>query len=97
MAVYGLYYAATEGVAKAYVADLVPPARRGTAYGLFNAAVGLAALPASVIAGVLWQGVAGWQGFGPSAPFYFGAALSAAACLALLTLVPGRGSSGTVD
>jgi MFS family permease len=80
---YGVYYAATEGVAKAYVADLVPEAQRGTAYGLFNAAIGITALPASLIAGLLWQGAWTWAGFGPSAPFFFGAAL---ACLASLLL-----------
>jgi MFS family permease len=73
---YGIYYASTEGVMRALVADLVPDARRGTAYGLFNAAVGLTALPASLVAGVLWQGVGGWQGFGPAAPFLFGAAMA---------------------
>jgi MFS family permease len=88
MSVYGLYYAATEGVARAYVADLVPPGLRGTAYGVYNAAVALAALPASLVAGVLWQGVGGWSGFGPSAPFYFGATMALAAAIGLLTLVP---------
>lgn len=73
---YGLYYAATEGTAKALIADLVPPERRGTAYGLFNAAIGLMALPASAIAGILWQGAFGWAGFGASAPFFFGACMS---------------------
>jgi MFS family permease len=72
---YGIYYAATEGVAKALVADLVPPERRGTAYGLYNAAVGLTAFPASLVAGLLWQGAFGWSGFGASAPFFFGAGL----------------------
>ena len=42
---YGIFYAATEGVAKALVADLVPESQRGTAYGLFNAAIGITALP----------------------------------------------------
>lgn len=70
---YGVYYAATEGTAKALVADLVPDAQRGAAYGLFNAAIGLTALPASVIAGLLWQGAGNWMGFGASAPFFFGA------------------------
>lgn len=73
---YGVYYAAAEGTAKALVADLVPDAQRGTAYGLYNAAVGLTALPASVIAGVLWQGLLGWTGLGASAPFFFGAAMA---------------------
>ena len=73
---YGIYYAATEGVAKALIADLVPESQRGTAYGLYAAAVGLTALPASLIAGVLWQGLGAWPGFGASAPFAFGAAMS---------------------
>lgn len=73
---YGIYYAATDGVTKALVADIVPAERRGAAYGLYNAAIGIAALPASLIAGVLWQGVGPWAGFGPAAPFYFGAALA---------------------
>ncbi|GAB4483123.1 MAG: MFS transporter [Anaerolineales bacterium] len=75
---YGLYYAASEGAAKAYVADLVPAERRGTAYGLFNAAIALTALPASLIAGLLWQGLGAWSGFGPGAPFLFGAVMSLA-------------------
>ncbi len=78
-ALYGLYYAATEGTAKALVADLIPPEQRGTAYGYYNATIGLLALPASVLAGVLWQGVGGWAGLGPSAPFIAGALLAFAA------------------
>ena len=74
--VYGLYYALAEGASRAYVADLVPQEQRGTAYGLFHAGVGLAALPASLTAGILWQGLGGWAGLGPAAPFYFGAILS---------------------
>ncbi len=73
---YGIYYAASDGVARALVADIVPVERRGTAYGLYNAAIGLAALPASLIAGVLWQGVGSWSGLGASAPFFFGAGLA---------------------
>ena len=75
-ALYGLYYAATEGAAKALVADLVPLEQRGTAYGLFNAVIGLTVLPASLLAGLLWQGLGAWTGFGPSAPFFFGALMA---------------------
>ncbi len=83
-ALYGAYYALTEGVAKAYVADLVPePARRGSAYGAYNGVIGLSALPASVIAGVLWQGVGEWAGLGPAAPFLFGSGLSLVAAVLL--------------
>lgn len=78
---YGVYYAATEGVTKALVADLVPEAQRGTAYGLFNAAIGITALPASLMAGLLWQGLGSWAGFGASAPFFFGAGLSLLSCV----------------
>jgi MFS family permease len=85
---YGVYYAATDGVAKAFIADLVPNERRGTAYGLYNATIGLMALPASVIAGLLWQGAFGWQGFGPAAPFLFGAGLALLAGLLFWILVP---------
>jgi MFS family permease len=75
--VYGLYYALVEGSAKAFVADLVPPEKRGTAYGFYNAAVGFAALPASFLAGILWEKV------GPSAPFISGAVLAVVAALML--------------
>ncbi|MBI5932336.1 MAG: MFS transporter [Chloroflexi bacterium] len=84
---YGIYYAATEGVAKALIADLVPESQRGTAYGLFAAAVGLTALPASLIAGVLWQGLGSWPGFGAPAPFVFGAAMSLLAGILFWRLV----------
>ncbi len=87
-ALYGLYYAAFEGAARAMVADLVDPAQRGAAYGAYNAAVGLATLPASVIAGLLWQGVGGWAGLGPGAPFAFGAGLALIAALLLIAWVP---------
>ncbi|MBI5670613.1 MAG: MFS transporter [Chloroflexi bacterium] len=78
-ALYGVYYATFEGTAKAFVADLVPPEKRGTAYGIYNAAVGLVALPASLLAGIVWQGIGVWPGFGPAAPFVLGAALALAA------------------
>ncbi len=87
-AFYGLYYGVVEGAAKALVADLVPTTRRGTAYGLYHAGVGLAALPASVIAGVLWQGLGAWPGLGPAAPFAYGAALALAAAILFWRLVP---------
>ncbi len=73
---YGIYYALTEGTARAYIADLVSQDQRGGAYGLFHAAIGLASLPASLIAGILWQGIGTWTGFGPSAPFIFGAGMA---------------------
>jgi len=83
MAVYGLYNGLTEGTAKAYVADLVPAAQRGTAFGVFHAAVGFTAFPASLAAGILWQGAGSWAGWGPPAPFIFGASLALLAVLIL--------------
>ena len=87
-ALYGVYYAMTDGVASALVADLVPQSeKRGTAFGLYNAAVGVSALPASVIAGILWQRI------NPSAPFIFGSVLAFVAMIALTILM--RASAGT--
>lgn len=74
---YGLFYALTEGTAKAMVAELVPENNRGRAYGLYNASVGVMALPASLIAGALWTRVS------PAAPFAFGAALALLSLFAL--------------
>ncbi len=86
MAIYGIYYGLSEGVAKAYVADLIPSELRGTAYGVYSAAVGLTAFPASLIAGFLWQGAGAWAGWGPSAPFIFGSVLALLATVMLLFL-----------
>jgi MFS family permease len=77
---YGVYYGLSEGVARAYVADLVPEESRGTAYGIFHGVVGITLLPASILAGWLWQTIS------PSAAFYLGAILSAIAIIALLVL-----------
>jgi MFS family permease len=84
-ALYGVYYGLTYGTTKALVADLVPAELRGTAYGTYNAVLGLLDFPASVIAGLLWQGVGAWPGLGAPAPFLFGAimALGAAILMAL--------------
>lgn len=80
-AIYGLYYGLAYGTTKAMVADIVPEALRGTAYGTYNAVLSVLDLPASLIAGVLWQGIGPWRGFGPSAPFLFGGAMALIATL----------------
>jgi len=85
---YGLYYGMAYGTSKAMVADLVPPELRGTAYGTYNAVLGILDLPASLIAGILWQGIAGWAGLGASAPFLFGAACSLLAAVLMLLWKP---------
>lgn len=84
MLLYGFYYGLTEGALRAYVADLVAPAYRGRAYGILHTALGVVAFPASLIAGVLWQGAGGWRGFGPGAPFLFGAIMALLAALGLI-------------
>jgi MFS family permease len=87
--VYGLYYGLVEGVGRAFVADLVAdPGKLGSAYGLYHAVVGAVALPASLVAGILWQGIGGFSGLGPKAPFLFGSVLAVAATAVLLTVPP---------
>jgi MFS family permease len=80
-ACYGIYYGVVEGVARAFVADLVPAEKRGTAYGLYHGVVGLTLIPASLIAG--WM----WQAYSPSVPFFFGAGLACAAMIGMLALI----------
>lgn len=86
--VYGLYYGMAYGTSRALITDLVPDRLRGTAFGTYNAVLGLLDLPASAIAGVLWQGAFGWQGFGPQAPFLFGGGLALIAALLMLAWNP---------
>ena len=85
---YGLYYGLTYGTTKALVADLVPEGLRATAFGTHEAVQGLMLLPASVIAGVLWQGAGSWGGLGAWAPFAFGAAVALAAAVWLMVWKP---------
>lgn len=77
---YALFYAMTEGAERALVADLAPAHLRGRAFGAFHASIGLAALPASVLFGLLWKL------FGPRAAFLTGAAIAVVALTALLSL-----------
>ncbi len=78
---YGIYYGVVEGVARAFVADLVPEEKRGTAYGLYHGVVGLTLLPASLIAG--WM----WQAYSPAAPFFFGAGLAFLAMIGMMAFI----------
>jgi MFS family permease len=83
-AVYGLFYGMTEGTEKALVADLVPTARRGYAYGWYNLAIGLGALPASLIFGAIWDRM------GSPSAFAFGATLALVAAVLMVFVAPGR-------
>jgi Na+/melibiose symporter-like transporter len=76
-AIYALYYAFTEGAEKALVADMVNEDQRGSAYGMYNFAIGLGALPASVIFGLIYSlADRKLPGFGGTFAFGFGGLLA---------------------
>lgn len=77
-AMYGVYSAATDGIQKAFVADMLDKNKQGTGLGIYNAMLGLTLLPASIIAGVLYDRV------DSSVPFYFGSATATAAALLMI-------------
>jgi len=79
--VYGVYFGLAEGAEKALVADLVRPEQRGTAYGLYNLALGIAVFPASLLMGMIWD----WKG--PTAAFLISAVIGATAAALLLIFV----------
>jgi MFS family permease len=83
-AVYGVYFGLTEGVEKALVADLVAPDRRGAAFGWYNLAVGVGALPASLLFGALWDR------WGSATAFDFGALLALLAAVGMAVVAPRR-------
>jgi MFS family permease len=83
-AAYGLYYGLAYGTIKAMVADIVPERLRGTAYGTYNAVIGILDFPASVIAGILWENLS------VSAPFLFGGAMALMAALLMAFVMPGK-------
>ena len=69
-ALYGLYSAATDGIQKAFIADMVDENKKGTAMGIYNALLGITLLPASLVAGLLYDKV------DSRLPFYFGAVMA---------------------
>jgi MFS family permease len=81
-AVYGIFYGATEGTEKALVTDIVPRSRRGSAFGWYNLAIGLGALPASLIFGAIWDRL------GAPSAFVFGATLALVAALLMAFVAP---------
>jgi len=86
--IYGSYFGLTEGVEKAFVADMVPENKRGTAYGLFNLAFGITVFPASLMFGLIWNE------FGVAAAFITSSCISIAAIALLMTI---RTDNETVD
>ncbi len=77
-ALYGLYSASTDGVQKALIADIVDNNKQGTGLGIYNALLGITLLPASLIAGILYDKV------NSSVPFYFGSATAVVSALLIL-------------
>jgi MFS family permease len=86
-AVYGVFYGMTEGSEKALVADVVPRARRGAAFGWYNLAIGLGALPASLIFGAIWDRI------GAPTAFSFGATLAVVAAILMALVAPSSPAS----
>ena len=70
-----------QGVTRAFVADMVPSERWGTACGLYHGSIGLSLLVASVVAGVLWDVV------DPVATFFFGAGMAGVAMVGFALLI----------
>ncbi len=87
---YGLYFGVTEPVERAWVASLAPADLRGSAFGYYNGAVGIGALPASIVFGGIWAA------FGPAYAFTFGAVMAGIASLVLLT-VPEESGADTAQ
>lgn len=79
--IYGFYTAMLTGAERAMISEIAPPSLKGTMLGLQSTIVGIALLPASVIAGLLWDGI------GAYAPFVFGASLSLTAAIMLIILL----------
>jgi len=82
-ALLAVHTSLVDGQARSLVAELVPRERRASAFGAYHAAVGAALLPASLVAGLLWERV------GPQAPFAFGATLAIVAAALFAALLPG--------
>ncbi len=79
---YGVYYGCVEGSERALVADFARSSEKGTAFGVYNAVLGIGALVASVVFGFMWTT------FGPAFAFATGAGLSLVASVLLFVVVP---------
>lgn len=80
-ALYGLYSATTDGIQKAFVSDMTDKNKKGTGLGIYNALIGITLLPASIIAGYLYDNM------NSEAPFFFGAKCASTAFMMLLFFV----------
>ena len=88
VALWGLHMGLTQGIVSTMVADTAPKPLRGTAFGMFNLASGLALLVGSVVAGLLWDG------YGPPGTFLAGAAVAALTLAGFLWVKPGQPQHG---
>ena len=79
--IYGFYTALTTGIERALITEIAPESQKASALGLHAAIVGFALLPASVIAGVLWDF------FGQSVPFIFGGVLAFITCIGVFMVL----------
>jgi MFS family permease len=88
---YGFYVGMTEGAEKALVTDFIPSQFRGTAFGIYHGAVGLAALPASLLFGVFWTRI------GPQVAFGVGPSLAGAAAISMTLLLSVKATQPAAD
>ena len=80
-ALYGLYSAATDGIQKAFISDMIDSNKQGTGLGIYNALLGITLLPASLIAGILYDKV------NSHIPFYFGAVTAIISAILMLFFI----------
>jgi MFS family permease len=90
-ALYGLYSAATDGIQKAFISDLTDANKKGTALGIYNALLGITLLPASLIAGILYDKV------NSRVPFYFGAAMATLSAILMMYFIYRKSNKLQVD
>lgn len=89
--VYGLYYGLAEGTERAWVADLVEESKRGTAYGGYHFCIGMAALPASLLMGLIWKAI------GVKWAFSFGALMALIAAFLAILLLGGQDRTVSIE
>jgi MFS family permease len=83
-ALYGLYSASTDAIQKAFVSDMIGINKKGTGLGIYNAVLGITLLPASILAGYMYDKI------NPSVPFYFGAGMAFLSAIMMLIFFLGN-------
>jgi len=89
--IYGFYYGLAEGTERAWVADLVEELKRGTAYGAYHFCIGMAALPASLLMGLIWRAI------GVQWAFSFGAMMALMAALLAILLLGAQDKTASIE